>query len=207
MIFLRFIFAENRLNKSKIIVSDHGGGLHPKLNHYFKFSEKYYDKKLSYYKNNHKNFYHKLPPTLPIIKKKKTNTNKDKLTLLITPCTRYQSLCMSIPFFDKWIDQMSEIIYFSKNLNNRIKKKLKFRIKEIPSHILGDGVMITEIFRSVFGYKKVESLNNGPTLFESLDNSKLVINNYPQTAFSECLFLNIPTILICSQTSWQFEKK
>ena len=23
--------------------------------------------------------------------------------------------------------------------------------------------MITEIFRSVFGYKKVESLNNGPT--------------------------------------------
>ena len=205
--FFKIYFAENRLNKSKIIVSDHGGGLHPKLNHYFKFSEKYYDKKLSYYKNNHKNFYHKLPPTLPIIKKKKTNTNKDKLTLLITPCTRYQSLCMSIPFFDKWIDQMSEIIYFSKNLNNRIKKKLKFRIKEIPSHILGDGVMITEIFRSVFGYKKVESLNNGPTLFESLDNSKLVISNYPQTAFSECLFLNIPTILICSQTSWQFEKK
>ena len=34
-----------------------------------------------------------------------------------------------------------------------------------------------------------------------------MINNYPQTAFSECLFLNIPTILICSQTSWQFEKK
>ena len=123
--FFKIYFAENRLNKSKIIVSDHGGGLHPKLNHYFKFSEKYYDKKLSYYKNNHKNFYHKLPPTLPIIKKKKTNTNKDKLTLLITPCTRYQSLCMSIPFFDKWIDQMSEIIYFSKNLNNRIKKEIK----------------------------------------------------------------------------------
>ena len=33
--FFKIYFAENRLAKSKIIVSDHGGGLHPKLNHYF----------------------------------------------------------------------------------------------------------------------------------------------------------------------------
>ena len=205
--FFKIYFAENRLAKSKIIVSDHGGGLHPKLNHYFKFSEKYYDKKLSYFRNNNTNFYHKLPPTLPIIKKKKTNTTKEKLTLLITPSTRYQSLCKSIPFFEKWIEQMSEIINFSKNLNSSIKQKLNFRIKEISSQALGDGVKITEIFKFFFGSQKVEDLNSDSTLFESLDSSKLVISNYPQTAFSECLFLNIPTILICSQSAWQFEKK
>lgn len=207
--FFKIYFAENKLVKSKIIVSDHGGGLHPKLNHYFKFSEKYYDKKLSYFKNNNKNFYHKLSPTLPIIKKKISNVAKDKLTLLITPCSRYQSVCMSIPFFDGWIDEINDIINFSKNFDVVIKNKLKFRFKNIGSgaELFGNGSGVTDIFRSMFGDKKVETSINGPTLFQTLDNSKLVIINYPQTSFSECLFLNIPTILICNQRVWQFEKK
>ena len=57
------IYIAEKMLKSKVIVSDHGGGLHPKLNHYFKFSEKYYDKKLSYLKIIIKNFTLNLPPT------------------------------------------------------------------------------------------------------------------------------------------------
>ena len=206
--FFKIYFAENKLVKSRIIVSDHGGGLHPKLNHYFKFSEKYYDKKLSYFRNNNKIFYHKLPPTLPIIKKRITNITKDQLTLLITPSARYQSKCMSVPFFDEWVSQITEIINFSKNLNVGMKDKLKFRFKDAGEKgLFGNGNCVTDIFRSIFGDKKVETSRNGPTLFESLDNSKLVITNYPQTTFSECLCLNIPTILISNQKVWQFEKK
>jgi putative transferase (TIGR04331 family) len=207
--FFKIYFAENKLVKSRIIVSDHGGGLHPKLNHYFKFSEKYYDKKLSYYRKKNTNFYHRLPPTLPIIKNKISNVTKDKLTLLITPSARYNSLCRSIPFFDGWIDEINDIINFSKNFDAVIKNKLKFRFKNIGSgaELFGNGNCVTDIFRSIFGDKKVETSNNGATLFQTLDNSKLVITNYPQTSFSECLFLNIPTILISNQRVWQFEKK
>ena len=67
-----------------------------------------------------------MPPTLPIIKQKTDNTFiKDKFTILITDCIRYQSQCMSIPFFDAWIDQAKDIIYFIKNLDNNIKKENK----------------------------------------------------------------------------------
>ena len=94
--FFKNIYCRKKLLKSKVIVSDHGGGLHPKLNHYFKFSEKYYTKNC-YFKNNNKKFY-LLPPTLPIIKQKTDNSFiKDKFTILITDCIRYQSQCMSIP--------------------------------------------------------------------------------------------------------------
>ena len=207
--YFKIYFAENRLAKSKVIVSDHGGGLHPKLNHYYKFSEKYYDKKLSYYRKKNINFYYRISPTLPIIKKKKTNIVKDKLSLLITPSSRYNSLCRSIPFFDGWIDEISDIIKFSKNFDAVMKNKLKFRFKTTGSGaaLFGNGNSVTDIFRSMFGDKKVETSNNGATLFQTLDNSKLIITNYPQTSFSECLFLNIPTILISSQRVWQFEKK
>ena len=34
-----------------------------------------------------------------------------------------------------------------------------------------------------------------------------MIVNYPQTAFSEFMYLNVPTILVCNKKFWFFQKK
>ena len=72
--------------------------------------------------------------------------------------------------------------------------------------MFGNGDSAADIFKSLFGNDKIDVSSNGPTLFDTLNKSKLVITNYPQTVFSECLSLNVPTILIANPKVWQFEK-
>ena len=49
--YFKIYLAEAKKNGSKIIISDHGGGLYPKYNSNYKFYEKVYHKKISYRKS------------------------------------------------------------------------------------------------------------------------------------------------------------
>lgn len=199
--FFKVYIAEAKKNFSKIILSDHGGGLKRKLNLIDDFHAKIADKKISWdttlKKNNHIN----LSPTLPIIEKKiRQKTTGTKFTIVHAECSRYQTRVQSIPFFSDDLENFRNILNFVKKLEVKIIKSIKFRIKDnlsINSH---------KIFSEIYGEKTLDLRSKKNTYYKSLINSKLVFMTYPTTSFSESLFLNVPTIIVCNKKVWKFNK-
>lgn len=200
--FFRIYIAETKKKGSKLIMSDHGGGFVRKLNMIYKYYEKISDKKINWDNTIKKKIFLKLSPTLPIITRAIQGRNRKNgfCTIVYAECSRYQSRIQSIPFFDEEVDNFANIIRLVKGLNSNIKNKIKFRVKGVYS------INSEKIFSDFFGKK---SIDPGPTYgpyYKSLLNSRMVIIFYPQTSFSESMFLNVPTILICKKETMQFEK-
>ena len=87
------------------------------------------------------------------------------------------------------VNNFKNIIKCLVNLNADIKNKLKFRVKF--SHSLNSG----ERFAKIFGKNSVEDTSS-VNFAESINESKLVLCFFPQTAYVESIYKNIPTILI-----------
>ena len=63
-----------------------------------------------------------------------------------------------------------------------------------------------KIFINFFGEEKTDQKVTKNSYFKLLKNSNLALMNYPSTALSESLFLNIPTIIICKKEIWNLNK-
>lgn len=203
--YFKIYLAEAKKKGSKIIVSDHGGGLYPKYNSNYKFYQKVYHKKISYRISSKNNFHVSLNPTLPYLSKNKIIRKKVNLLFCLTDISRYQNKIASIPFFDDWIIQLEKLIKNMRFIKKEIRPFLQFRIKKVRGDQSKDQNIAENILKNNFKFSKIENETTRP-FSEAISNSKIIIHNFPQTAFTESMYFNIPSILICNSSTMIFDK-
>ena len=202
--FFKIYLAIQKKNNAKIIISDHGGGLLPKLDPLDNFNEKVFYKRISYFRNRKKKFYINLSPTFYLINKNERK-NYDGKTLLfsLTESHKFQFKPISVPFYNDWLSELKSFIFIAKNLKKEIKDNFKFRIKNL-GYFHENFFEAYKILSEVFGKKKVD-IKNRKSYFEAISKSKLVIHNYGQTSFTECMYLNIPSIIFFKKNIMQLD--
>ena len=94
------------------------------------------------------------------------------------------------------LESFNEITNFVNSLKPEIKSHIKFRVK------LNRGLDAEKKFSDLFGKKSIDKVNLNNSFQKSISNSKLIISTYAQTAFSEAMCANIPTITIMKNNHW-----
>ena len=133
--------------------------------------------------------------------KDKITEKQKNLLFCLTDISRYQNKIVSIPFFDDWITQLEKLIKNIGFIKEEIKPFLKFRIKNIRE----DQNICESIIKNNFKFSKIENESTRP-FYETISDSKIIIHNFAQTAFTESMHFNIPSILICSSSTMIFDK-
>jgi putative transferase (TIGR04331 family) len=192
----KIYIAETKKIGSKYIHTEHGGGFaspHP----FFNYFEEVSDKIITWKHEKKKNIFTQLSPTLPIVKMK---NNKPGENCSIIFCEYFKHLCKFYigPGLDQSVNFFNEISNFVNELNPEIKSKVKFRVKN--SSVL----KLEKKFSKMFGARHIDKISAKNSFIKTILNSKLIISTYGQTAFSEAMFSNIPTILIIKKNDWMF---
>ena len=195
--FFKIFLAHSILkNKSKLVISDHGGGLDKGLN----LLNSVYHNRVSYkkisWKKNNSRLNLNLSPLHSIISKKlkkKEQKKKKFLTILFSECSRYQNRIDTIPYFSDEVESFIEFMQGSRKLKPNLKKIVKFRIKDSYS------INADKIFSEVFGKSTLVDFKK-ESFIKTLNKSKLILSNYPTTSYTEAMFLNLPIILFCKKS-------
>ena len=193
----KIYIAETKKVGSKFIYVVHGGGLTYDMDPRFGFHEKVSDKIISWDNTGQKeNKFVNLSPTLPTIKLK--NSKKGNYcSILFYEYSKYVRK-FTVTGLNENIELFEKLTSFVDKLNPEIKSKVKFRVKIT-------GRYDTERrFSEIFGEKNIDRASNKNPLSKIISKSKLIIVTHPETAFSEAMYSNIPTILIINKNHWQF---
>lgn len=195
----KIYLAECLKKGSKYIHADHGAGLIGKYdylhNHFYDISNKVIIQNRNCKRK--KEIY--LGPT--IFKKKIKINNNKKLLINFHEPERY---CFRVPLttqhLDDHIENFKILVKSIKKLKPEIREQVKFRCKVI------DGYNSELRFKFFFGSNcienpKIENYTN------SLIKSKLIICTIPQTSYTECLFQNIPVILVTHNIGYFDDQK
>jgi len=208
--------AETKKVGSKYIYSDHGGGLTDmhassrsqkdegdNLYPFFNFFKKVPDKIIRWDNivQNRNNFIN-LSPTLPIIKFKNKKRKGTNCSIIFFESLKYKLKFGHGAGLEKDIEIFDKLIQFTNNLDSEIKKKVKFRVKD--TFIKNEGYNFENRFSKIFGKNSVDKISFKNSFEKVILNSKLIIMTYPQTAFSEAMYCNVPTILITEKHFWRF---
>jgi len=151
-------------------------------------------------KNLRGDLYSHLSPTLPIVKFKKKNTGI-YCSIIFVEQIKYLYKFPEYLSFNQSIDFFYDLIDFVGKLNPDIKSKVKFRSKE------NLGINAQKKFSDIFGKKSIDKISYKNSFQKTLLNSKLIIATYPQTAFCEAMFVNVPTILVINKKAYQFTEE
>jgi len=199
----KICMAELVKKRSKYFICDHGGGLVGEYTHIPNYINKFarhirYDANIKQLKNQ-KSFM--LSPTISTTNKKEIETKKNnRLNITFLEGVKYSNKHTPSAKAQEGIKQIEEIIKFIDCLPQKIKKNTILRSKKPYT------LNIKEIFIEKFGKNKFNE-HTDQNFYEFAKSSKLMIVNYPQTAFSESMYLNVPTILVCNKKFWFFKKK
>lgn len=195
--------AELVKKKSKYFICEHGGGLVGEYTHLTNYIEKVanhirYDTN-DIQLNNKRSFI--LNPTISIIGKKEIETKKNnRLNITFLEGVKYSNKHTPSAKAEEGIKQIRETLKFIDCLPPKIKKNTILRSKQPYT------LNIKNLFIEKFGRNKF-SEHTDQNFYDFAKSSKLMIVNYPQTSFSESMYLNVPTILICNKKLWFFKKK
>lgn len=207
----KIYIAETKKVGSKYIHTKHGGGFTFKMDPFFGFFEKAADKVITWDNTEqirwgdaeqNQDIYVNLSPTLPIIKLKNSKIGSN-CSIIFRSNPKYQYSYHVAHDFDQEIDVFNELTQFVNKLNPEIKSKVKFRDKNIGYY---QGYNFSKKFSEMFGEKTIDKDSFKNPFKKTILNSKLIIVTYPETAFSEAMFSNIPTILIIKKNHWPFSK-
>ncbi len=199
----KICMAELMKKKSKYFICEHGGGLVGEYTHMLNYISKVakhirYDTNDNQL-NNKKSFI--LNPTISTIDKKEIETKKNnRLNITFLEGVKYSNKHTPSAKAEEGIKQIKETIKFIDCLPPKIKKNTILRSKQ--PYILD----IKETFIEKFGKNKFNE-HTDQNFYDFAKSSKLMIVNYPQTAFSESMYFNVPTILVCNKKFWFFKKK
>lgn len=192
--------AELKKKESKYFTCEHGGGLMGEYIHQKNFIGKitshiHYDSDSSYKKKSFR-----LSPTINVIDHTEIDTKKNvNLNITFLEGLKYSHKLTSLAKAEEGIDQIKELLKFVENLPIRIKDKVILRSKRPFT------LNIKDHFTKKFGKYRFNDWEQ--IFFDYAKTSKLMIVNYPQTAFSSLMYYNVPTILICNKKFWFFRKK
>jgi len=194
----KIYLAESKKNGTKFFYVNHGGGLRQKMEPYYDFQEKVSEKHIIIDgRSATNNSLVNLSPTWPIINTKSENTKEGKnCTVVFIEQNRYILKLRTGYLFSHSINLFNEITNFVNSLKPEIKSHIKFRVK------LNLGLDAEKKFSELFGKKSIDKVNLNNTFQKSISNSKLIIVTYAQTAFSEAMCSNIPTITIMKNNHW-----
>ena len=195
----KIYIAETKKVGSKYIHAEHGGGFnspHP----FFNYFEKVSDKIITWNCEDKKNIFTQLSPTLPIVKMK-NNTPGEHCSIIFCEYFKHLRKFYHGPGLDQLINFFNEISSFVNELNPEIKSKIKFRVKNSST------LNLEKKFSEMFGERHIDKISPKNSFIKTILNSKLIISTYGQTAFSEAMFSNIPTILIIKKNDWMLTEK
>ena len=197
----KIYIAETKKFGSKYIYSPHGGGLTFKTDPRFNFFEKVSDKIISWGNTENKqNIFVNLSPTLPIVKLKNSRIGDD-CSIVFWEEQKYMYKFLNGPGMDQTINLFNEITQFVNRLSPEIKSRVKFRVKENLY-----GYNFEKRFSEMFGKKYIDKISFKNNFRNTISNSKLIIVTYAQTAFSEAMYSNVPTILMIKKEDWLLSK-
>ena len=189
------IWAAHQVEKSsRLIISEHGGGFPIKYNlmdHPEKISKSFIVWGRQFH-NNH----HRLPTNkLTKYKNELTDNNFDEITLIDFESVRYGYRAVSAP-----VGPLVETVF---NQNYEIISALRHdemiepRLRVLPKYL--GSWKFEEIYKKDFGDKII---SNHKSIEKVINHSSLIICSYPQTTFSESIYLGKPTILVFDPTYW-----
>ena len=193
--------AELVKKKSTYFTCEHGGGLVGEFMNLKNYNGKivnhiHYDVDSLYRKKSAR-----LSPTLNVIDKGEINTeNNKKLNITFLEGAKYSHKIMSSAKAEEGISEISELFSFIDSLPSKIKNNVLLRAKRPYT------LNIKKRFERKFGKEKFND-NWKENFFDFAKSSKLMIINYPQTAYSSSMYYNVPTILVCDKQLWFFKKK
>jgi len=197
----KICIAELIKRDSKYFTCAHGGGL---VGHFMEL--KNYIGKIT----NHisydidslsKNKLVRLSPTINVIDKKEFNTkNNERLGITFLEGLKYSHKIASTAKAEEGIKQISELLRFVDCLPPNIKKNVLLRSKRPYT------LNIKNRFVRKFGQHRFNE-NRKQDFSDFAKSIKLMIINYPQTAYSSSMYYNVPTILVCDKQLWFFKKK
>ena len=185
----KIFLAESFLKGSKLINGLHGAGIHSKYSENYSYFKDLSHKIFSWSKKNidrKKSVY--LSPTLPVIEKKRLKSSNKLLINYYEPSKFLFKITLDTGLEDA-MGNLNELIISTLKLKKNILKEVKFRPK--GNYSLNSG----EKFSKKFGNDKLENIKEKDYL-TSISESKLVVCYYPQTSFTESIYLNVPTLLI-----------
>lgn len=197
----KIYLAETKKVGSKYIHAAHGGGLpyfekEKDLDLLAKISEKI----ISWDQSLKKNFSINLSPTLPSIKLVNSKVGNN-CSILFVEQLKYIFKFPTSLLLDESIEFFDELTGFVNKLNPEIRSKVKFRVKE------NHGYNCEKKFSELFGEKYIDKVSFKNPFRKSILNSKLIIATYPQTAFCEAMYSNVPTILIIHKNHYLFTQE
>ena len=190
---------------SKYIHVEHGAGLsggftniiHP----FFDFYENISDKMIVWDNTKQKkNIYVNLSPIFPTIKFKSLKPGNN-CSIISVENWKYELHFENGPTLNQKINFFNELAQFVNKLNPEIKSKVKFRVKQ------NIGLNSETFFLKRFGKSSIDKASHKNTFDKTMLNSKLLIVTYPETAFSQAMHSNVPTILIVKSKYYMFSKK
>jgi len=200
----KIYIAETKKVGSKYIHIEHGGGLSggfaTTMHALFDFFERVPDKVIR--RDNIKqkqDIYENLSPIFPIIKFKNFKRGNN-CSIIFAEAVKYERKFQVGPTFDQQIHFFNELTKFVNKLNPEIKSKVKFRTK------VNVGINSENIFFKMFGKNSIDKISARNTFKKTILNSKLLIITYPETAFAEAMYSNIPTILIIKKKNYSLSE-
>ena len=123
----------------------------------------------------------------------------ENLNITFLEGLKYSHKLTSLAKAEEGIGQIKELLKFVENLPTRIRNKVILRSKRPFT------LNIKDHFTKKFGKYRFNDWEQ--IFFDYVKTSKLMIVNYPQTAFSSSMYYNVPTILICNKKFWFFKKE
>ncbi len=193
----KIYLAEAKKNGTNFFYVNHGGGLQRKMEPYYDFHEKVSEKHIILDERPEKNSLVRLGPTWPTINSKSEKTKEGKnCTIVFIEQPRYIVKLRTGYLFSHSINLFNEITDFVNSLKPEIKSHIKFRVK------VNHGLDTERKFSELFGKKSIDKVNLKNTFQKSIFKSKLIIVTYAQTAFSEAMCSNVPTIMVIKNNHW-----
>ena len=195
--------AEMIQRKSKLITYTHGGGL--PLKTYYKFSEPKHElkistKRITWFKYTEKDSVQLSPLKTINFKKIKYASYKNKLLSIIVPDMHLFLVNPERnPYGRENVDQIDNCFKLIKNLNPDLQNVTKFKLNSYQG-VERDNWFIKRIIKEKYGNSKI--IKAGTHIRKTINESKFIINLYPQTCLSETLISNIPFALFYNPSHW-----
>lgn len=198
--FHKIWIAEKIIRGSKLYIYDHSNSL--RLSHYDYNHEKKISKKIITNLNYKNSKFKRLPELKFSLKKNETNkTKRDKCSIILYEGTKYAGKLSSCPFNFTNKLSFNHTLNFYKNLDNNIKKQVKFKSPPYTDIRFNSYSKIIKMLSKKKIFKKTK-------LFSSVINeSKIVVCTYPQTTLLEVLSKKIPFIILLNRRLWKFDEK
>ncbi len=185
--------ADQVLSGSKLIISAHGGALVERYD-MFGHEDKIADSRIVWGKE-WLDSQTRMPPNKIYFRTSNYQQHK-KILFLDYEATRYGYRCVSVPVGPLVLDVFEHNSNFLQNIDKTIMCNLKVRPKSL-------GSWETELrYKDSFG---VNMLSKEPTIIKDIQDSKIIVCSYPQTAFAEAMYSGIPTMLLLTKNNWEFQ--